>query len=142
MKRWSKKVRCFGHSSVHPATTQRQHESQSLTNNASPFRLALHAGAGTAREGKTEIAGGVPPGRACQTESPSRKGAALAGRRVFVAACHGDMFVFRIPLPWRGGDSVLRLFARGAMSCISGSPLRLRVPVTLFRQNGMTVRFR
>ena len=127
--------------SAHPATTQRQHESQLLTDSASSFRLALHAGAGTAREGRTGIADSVPPGWACQTESPSRKGTALAGRRVFVAACHGDMLVFRIPLPWQGGDSVLRLFARGAMSCISGSPLRLRVLVTLFpaKRNGGAV---
>ena len=115
---------------------------QSFPPRASSFRLALHAGAGTAREGRTEIAGGVPPGRACQTESPSRKGAALAGRRVFVAAYHGDMLVFRIPLPWRGGDSVLRVCACEETSCISGFPLRLRVLVTLFRQNGMAVRFR
>jgi hypothetical protein len=86
---------------------------QSFPPRASSFRLALHAGAEIARAGSVGIAEGVPPGRACQTEPPTRKGAALAGRMVFVAACRGDIFVFRIPLPWRGGGCVLRVFACG-----------------------------
>ena len=57
---------------------------------------------------------------ACQTESPSRKGAALAGRRVFVAACLGDMSVFRCCLHWRGGGSVLHSCPREAMHGFSG----------------------
>jgi len=86
---------------------------QSFPPRASSFRLALHAGAGTARVGGIGIAEGVPPGRACQTEPPTRKGTAPSGRRAFVAVCRGDIFVFRIPLHWRGGGSVLRVFACG-----------------------------
>ena len=76
-----------------------------------PFGLAR--GCRNREGGKNRNCRECPARVACQTESPSRKGAALSGRRVFVAVCRGDMLVFRIPLPWRGGGSVLRLFACG-----------------------------
>ena len=44
-------------------------------------------------------------------------------------------------MPLRDGGSVLHVCTCGAMFGFSGFLLRLRVPVSLFRQNGMEVAF-
>ena len=56
-----------------------------------------------------------------------------------VVCCACGVVVFRYPVPWRGGGSVLHVCTREVMSGFFGCVLRLRFSASTFRQNGMEV---